>query len=74
MENLGTPPPLMKGFFGNQNFSETLSGSSAKISVLGGKNVRWKNLILPPLVCKNFLDTKKFLKHRRVPLRIVSVL
>ena len=28
----------------------------------------------PPLLCIKFLDTRKFLKHRRVPLRNSSVL
>ena len=57
-------------FFGNRFFSEKHKGSPAKVFETVRQKLWHKIVIQPPLLLSiKIFDTRRFLKHRRVPLR-----
>ena len=57
-------------FFGNRFFSEKHKGSPAKVFGTVRQKLWHKIVIQPPLLLSiKIFDTRRFLKHRRVPLR-----
>ena len=72
-------PPIMHKIFWYPKFSETLKGSRGKFFSPGrqklfGKTVMISRSVMFPLLCMEISDTRSFLKHKRVPLRIFSAL
>ena len=66
----------MHGKFRDQNFTETRKGSPTKLfGTVRQKDFEGKrDNPPPPILSKNFLHNRNFLKHRKIPVRSFSAL
>ena len=62
-------PTVMHKMFRHHKTSETFKGCPRKFSALWDPNFSTENVI-PPFSSTKLFETKKFLKHSRIPVRV----